>query len=225
MAQRLIKNSKLTNRQLNELIRYFALEVPASRAANVMQINRHSAERVYHIIRRCLARECELHSPLGGEVECDESYFGGRRKGPRGRGAAGKVPVFGLLKRNGKVYTRIVEDVSRKTLRQIIRTKVVPDSVIYTDSFRSYDGLVLDGFKHYRINHQKCFAVGKRNHINGIENFWGYAKTKLKSYYGVSREHFYFYLKEMEFRFNHRKVADLAALIKKTVKKHQPVLD
>ena len=225
MAQRLIKNSKLTNRQLNELVRYFALEVPASRAAKVMNINRHSAERIYQVIRRCLARECELHSPLGGEVECDESYFGGRRKGPRGRGAAGKVPVFGLLKRNGKVYTRIVEDVSRKTLRQIIRTKVVPESVIYTDSFRSYDGLVLDGFKHYRINHQKCFAMGKRNHINGIENFWGYAKTKLKSYYGVSREHFYFYLKEMEFRFNHRKATNLAALIKKTVKQHQAVLD
>jgi len=222
---RLIKNSKLTNRQLNELVKYFALEVPASRAANVMSINRHSAERVYQVIRRCLARECELHSPLGGEVECDESYFGGRRKGPRGRGAAGKVPVFGLLKRNGKVYTRIVEDVSRQTLRQIIKTKVVPESIIYTDSFRSYDGLVLDGFKHYRINHQKAFAVSKRNHINGIENFWGYAKTKLKSYYGVSRQHFYFYLKEMEFRFNHRKAANLAALIKKTVMKHQAVLD
>ncbi len=225
MPARLIKNSKLTNRQLNELAKYFALEVPASRAAKVIGINRHSAERVYHIIRRCLARECELHSPFGGEVECDESYFGGRRKGPRGRGAAGKVPVFGLLKRNGKVYTRIVKDVSRKTLQQIIRTKVVPESVIYTDSFRSYDGLVLDGFRHYRINHQKCFAMSKRQHINGIENFWGYAKTKLKSYYGVSRGHFYFYLKEMEFRFNNRKAADLAALIKKTVKKHQAVLD
>jgi transposase len=225
VPQRLVKNSKLTNRQLNELVKYFALEVPASRAAKVMGINRHSAERVYQVIRRCLARECELHSPLSGEVECDESYFGGRRKGPRGRGAAGKVPVFGLLKRNGKVYTRIVEDVSRKTLRQIIRTKVVPESVIYTDSFRSYDGLVLDGFKHYRINHQECFAMSKRQHINGIENFWGYAKTKLKSYYGVSREHFYFYLKEMEFRFNHRKATNLAALIKKTVKKHQAVLD
>jgi transposase len=222
---RLIKNSKLTNRQLNQLIGYFALEVPANRAAKVMSINRHSAERVYQVIRRCLARECEFHSPLGGEVECDESYFGGRRKGPRGRGAAGKVPVFGLLKRNGKVYTRIVEDVSRKTLRQIIRTKVVPESVIYTDSFRSYDGLVLDGFRHFRINHQKAFAVSKRNHINGIQNFWGYAKTKLKSYYGVSREHFYFYLKEMEFRFNNRIEPDLAALIKKTVRKHQTVLD
>jgi len=89
----------LTNRQLNQLIGYFALEVPASRAAKVMNINRHSAERIYQIIRRCLARECEESSPFGGEVECDESYFGGRRKGKRGRGAAGKVPVFGLLKR------------------------------------------------------------------------------------------------------------------------------
>ena len=140
MPRRLIRNSKPTNRQLNEPVKYLALEVPASRAANVMGINRHSAERVYHVIRRCLARECELHSPLGGEVECDESYFGGRRKGPRGRGAAGKVPVCGLLKRNGKVYTRIVEDVSRKTLRQVIRTKVVPESVIYTDSFRARHG-------------------------------------------------------------------------------------
>lgn len=95
MPQRLIKNSKLTNRQLNQLIGYFALEVPAARAAKVMGINRHSAERVYQVIRRCLARECELHSPLGGEVEADESYFGGRRKGPRGRGAAGKVPFSG----------------------------------------------------------------------------------------------------------------------------------
>lgn len=78
------------------------------RMRSVMGISRHSAERVYRVIRRCLTRECELHSPSGGEVECDESYFGGRRKGPRGRGAAGKVPVFGLLKRDGKVYTRIV---------------------------------------------------------------------------------------------------------------------
>ena len=135
MPRRLIRNSKLTNRQLNELVKYFALEVPAGRAAKAMGINRHSAERVYQVIRRCSARACELHSPLGGEVECDGSYFGGRRKGPRGRGAAGKVPVFGLLKRNGKVYARIAGDVSRKTLRQVIRTKLVPESVIYTGSY------------------------------------------------------------------------------------------
>jgi transposase len=116
---------------------------------------------------------------------CDESYFGGRRGGSRGRGAAGKVPVFGLLKRNGKVYTRIVENVSRETLRQIILTKVVPESVI--DSFRSYDGLVLNGFKYYRIN-------------------------------------IYFYLKEMELRFNHRMTENIATLIKKIAHKCDPAL-
>ena len=225
MTKRIIKNSKLTNRQVNQLIAYFALEIPANRAAQVMQINRHSAERVYQIIRRSLARECELQSPLGGEVEMDESYFGGRRKGTRGRGAANKIPVFGLLKRNGKVYTRIVNDVSRKTLRQIIKSKVVPESVIFTDSSRSYDGLVLDGFKHYRINHAKAFAYSNRQHINGIENFWGYAKNKLRRYNGVHRNHFYFYLKEMEYRYNHRRAANFKALVKKTVVKYQSVLD
>jgi len=156
--------------------------------------------------------------------EVDESYFGGRRKGQRGRGAAGKVPVFGLLKRNGKVYTRIVKDVARETLRKIIRTKIIPESVIYSDSFRSYDGLVLDGFRHYRINHAKQFKRGKRNHINGIENFWGYAKTKLKRYYGINRNYFYLYLKEMEFRFNNRKTSNLGSIIKRILKKNKAVL-
>lgn len=67
--------------------------------------------------------------------------------------------------------------------------------------------------------------MSKRSHIDGIENFWGYDKTKLKSYYGVSREYFYFYLKEMELRFNHRDAANLAALIKKIVRKHEAALD
>ena len=205
-------------------MKFFGIEVSAIVAAKTMKINRHSAERVYQIIRRCLALECEKRSPFEGEVEVDESYFGGYRKGNRGRGAAGKVPVFGLLKRNGWVYTRIVKDVSRETLRRIIRTRVVPESVIYSDGFRSYDGLILDGFKHYRINHGKSFAK-KRNHINGIENFWSYAKTKLKRYYGINRKQFYFYLKEMEFRFNYRKQSDLPLIIRKIVKEQIAVLD
>ncbi|HDZ85688.1 MAG TPA: IS1595 family transposase, partial [Candidatus Moranbacteria bacterium] len=203
MTKRLIKNSKLTNRQINKLIEYFALEVSANKAAKVLNINRHTAERVYTLIRINLAIECERHSPFGGEVEIDESYFGGFRKGNRGRGAAGKVPVFGLLKHKGKVYTKVVNDVSSKTLRKIIRTKIIPESVVYSDGFRSYDGLVPDGFKHYRVKHEKTFVEKNRSHINGIENFWGYAKTKMRRYYGIDRKHFCLYLKEMEFRFNH----------------------
>ncbi len=217
MSSKWIKNSKLTNRQVGRLIDYFVLEVPAIKASKMLSINRHSGERIYAIIRINIARECEKQSPLGGEVEVDESYFGGKRKGQRGRGAAGKVPVFGILKRNDKVYTRIVEDVSRKTLRRIIRTRVIPESAIYSDSFRSYNGLVLDGFKHYRIDHDSGFINEGRSHINGIENFWGYAKTKLKRYYGVSREHYYLYLKEMEFRFNNRN-RDLRCIIRGILK-------
>lgn len=217
MTKRLIKNSKLTNRELGRLIDFFALEVPAKKAAKALGVNRHSAERVYHLIRLRLAAECEKQSPFEGEVEVDESYFGGYRKGNRGRGAAGKVPVFGLLKRQGKVYTRIVKDVSRETLRKIIRTQVVPESVIYSDGFRSYDGLILDGFRHYRIRHEETFAR-KHNHINGIENFWGFAKTKLKKYYGINRKYFYLYLKEMEFRFNNRKHSNLGLLMRKLLR-------
>jgi len=217
MASRWVKGSKISNRQIGKLIDYFVLEVPASKASMMMSINRNTAQRIYNVIRIKLAQECEERSPFKGEVEVDESYFGGRRKGQRGRGAADKVPVFGILKRNGRVYTRIVEDVSRKTLRTIIRKKVVPKSAIYTDSFRSYDGLVLDGFKHYRVNHDSDFSDGKRNHINGIENFWGYAKMKLKRYYGISRKHYYLYLKEVEFRFNHRN-EDLRTVIESILK-------
>jgi transposase len=224
MTKRLIKNSKLTNRQINKLIEYFVLEVSANKAAKASGVNRHTAERVYTLIRISLAIECERHSPFGGEVEIDESYFGGFRKGNRGRGAAGKVPVFGLLKRKGKVYTRIVNDVSRETLRKIIRTKIIPESIVYSDGFRSYDGLVLDGFKHYRVRHEKAFVARNRNHINGIENFWGYAKTKMKRYYGIDRKHFYLYLKEMEFRFNHRQ-QDLGLIITKLLKSDKSILD
>ena len=96
---------------------------------------------------------------FGGEIEVDESYFGGRRKGKRGRGAAGKDPVFGILKRSGKVYTKIISDASGATPILIIKRKVVPDSIVYSDCWRGCN-VVLDvsGFHHFRVNHSKLFA-------------------------------------------------------------------
>jgi transposase len=88
----------------------------------------------------------------------DESYFDGRRKGKRGRGAAGKVPVFGLLKRGGKVYAKVIPDATGKTLKAIMETKIVPDSIVYSDTFNSYNVLDVSDFKHYRINHSRLFA-------------------------------------------------------------------
>ena len=127
----------------------------------------------FHRLREIIAYhlEQEVDAVFSGEIEVDESYFGGKRKGKRGRGAAGKVPVFGLLKRGGKVYTKVIPDASSATLYPIIQRKVVPDSIVYSDCWRGYNVLDVSDFKHFRINHSKLFA-DKANHINGIENFW-----------------------------------------------------
>ena len=110
-----------------------------------------------------------------GEIEVDESHFGGKRKGRRGRGSQGKIPVFGLLKRGGKVYTKIIADASSATLIPIIEQMVIPDSIVYTDSWKSYNILDISDFRHFLINHSLLFA-DRHNHINGIENFWNQAK-------------------------------------------------
>ena len=122
---------------------------------------------------------------FAGEIEVDESYFGGTRKGKRGRGSAGKVPVFGLLKRGGKVYTKIIADASGQTLMPIIAHKVIPDSI----SWRGYNVLDVSDFKHYRINHSKLFA-DNQNHIHGIENFWNQAKRHKRQFNGVPKVNF-----------------------------------
>ena len=77
--------------------------------------------------------------PLAGEIEVDERYFGGWRKGKRGRGAAGKVPVCGILKRSGRGYTKVIPATKAKTLRGIMQDQIVPDSIVYTDAYRSYN--------------------------------------------------------------------------------------
>lgn len=119
----------------------------------------------------------------------------------RGRGAAGKVPVFGLLKRGGKVYAKVIPDVKGQTLRTIMENKIVPDSIVYSDTFGSYNVLDIFAFRHYRINHTKLFA-DRQTHINGIENFWNQAKRHMRKFNGVPKSHFPLFLKECEWRFN-----------------------
>ena len=144
----------------------------------------------------------EEAAELAGEVEVDESCFGGVRKGKRGRGAAGKVPVFGLLKRGGRVFVLPVKDTKSNTLIPIIACKVQPDSVVYTDAYKVYDVLDITDFHHMRINHSKLFA-DQTNHINGIENFWNQAKRHLRRYNGIPRGSFPLFIKECEWRFNY----------------------
>jgi len=173
------------------------------RACKELGIAYNTAYKVYLRIRLAIYRFTQQDDTLfAGEVEMDEAYFGGRRKGKRGRGAK-KIPVFGILEGQGKVKVEIVPDVSGESLLRETIKKVKRGSLIYTDRFGSYDGLVLYGFRHERIDHSRRFANGKV-YINGIEGFWSYAKERLMKYHGVRPEHFVLYLKELEFRYNHR---------------------
>ena len=130
----------------------------------------------------------------------DKSYFGGRCRSRRGRGASGKVVVFGILKRNGRVYIVAVDNAKSDTL-PVIKQKIMPDSIVYMDSLSSYDKPGVSGFIHHHINHSKALA-DHQNYINGIENFWNQAKRVLRKYNGINRKSFPLFLKECEFRFN-----------------------
>ena len=203
---RYIKFSRISEVKFRELLRHFAHDLDANTIASLVQLNRNTVNRYLNLFRKRIADLCEQQSPFKGEIEVDESYFGGKRiKGKRGRGAFKKTPVFGILKRGGKVYTEIVPDCAKATLQGIIRGRVDPDSVIHSDGWRGYNGLVDLGFKkHYRVNHGSDEFVNRKSHINGIESFWSYAKRRLAKFHGINDSTFYLHLKECEFRFNYR---------------------
>ena len=198
-----MRKSRLSWYKQERLIEHFVSGSTARCAARLIDVNKTTASYYFHRLRELIALHVaqEAHEAFGGEIEVDESYFGGVRKGKRGRGAAGKVPVFGLLKRGGRVYTQIISDAKSGTLMPIIERKVIPDSIVYSDCWRGYNVLDVSDFKHYRINHSKLFA-NKHNHINGIENFWNQAKRHMRKFNGVPKEHFGLFLKECEWRFN-----------------------
>ena len=189
-----MRKSRLSKHKQDRLIEHFVSGSTARTAAELVNVNKSTAAYYFHRLREIIALETRNTSVLSGEFEVDESYFGGTRKGRRGRGAAGKIPVFGILKRGGKVYTQAIPDASGRTLIPIIEDRIMPDSIVYSDCWRGYDVLDVSEFKHYRINHSKMF-VDKQNHINGIENFWNQAKRHMRKFNGVPAKHFPLFLK------------------------------
>ncbi|WP_423983642.1 IS1595 family transposase [Glaesserella parasuis] len=199
-----ITHCKLKKSIQKKLLEFFMLEVTARSAADLLVIQPNSAILFYRKIREVISNHLALEADevFDGQIELDESYFDGTRKGKRGRGAVGKTAVFGLLKRDGKVYT-----------------VVVPNSICdtFTDFYRSYDVLDVSEFNHFRINHSTHFAE-KQNHINGIENFGNQAKRHLRKFNGIPKAHFELYLKECEWRFNHSNLKSQISILKQLVK-------
>jgi transposase-like protein len=207
MSKRYQESSRFSDAKYRQVVKCFALDLTITQTADLCSISRNAVNRVYVKIRELILKQTRSESPFSGEIEADESYFGPRRvKGKRGRGAGIKTIVFGLLKRDGKVYTEIVPNAKAATLQSIIRGHASIESVIHTDDWAGYDGLVDVGFeKHFRVNHgENEFSTGDGNHINGIESFWGFAKHRLVKFKGIPKEKFEIYLLETEFRFNMR---------------------
>ena len=155
MKNKYIHHSHISERKFREIVKCFEHDFTSQETAGFTGISRVTVGKLFIEFRkRILTLEDEL--PVEGEIELDESYFGPRRvRGKRGRGAGSKIPVFGIIKRGDKVFTKVVNNCSREELLPIIKGQVLEGSDIYTDGWRAYDGLILDGYKHYRIHHHE----------------------------------------------------------------------
>ena len=144
--------------------------------------------------------------PESGDFEADECYIGGRRHGKRGRGAEGKMPIFGITQRDGEVSATKVNDLKSSTVYPLIKERVLPQSMIYTDEFSIYDNLQKQGYHHKRVHHASRVWVMGDAHTNNIEGFWSVLKRGINGvYHAVSEKYLQNYIDEYAFRYNHRK--------------------
>ena len=177
-------------------------------------ITQKSAWHVDHRVRT--AMRVGSFEKLGGHVEVDETFIGGkarfmhkyqRERKIKGTGGYGKVAVMGLLERHGEVRCHVVGDRRRRSLDGAVREHVEAGSFVYSDALKSYSDLK-DEYVHQVIDHAEKYVDGQI-HTNGIENFWSLLKRGLKgTYVSVEPFHLFRYLDEQSFRYNHRKLTD-----------------
>ncbi len=201
-----MKFNRLSKYKIKKIINCFSMDLTATATSELLKLNRKTVNNYFTEFRELILEDSiQKHQKELGIFELDESYFGAKRvRGKRGRGAAGKTPVFGVLKREGKVFVSIVPRCSREELLPIIQGKILEGSTIHTDGWKAYDGLILNGYTHYRVFHHENEFVRGKSHVNGIESFWSFAKRRLAKFNGLTDEKFILHLKECECRFNLR---------------------
>jgi transposase len=179
--------------------------VPAKELQRQLGVTYKTAWRIGHEIRKYMS-SIDGNPPLSGTVEADETYVGGTRKGMRGRGAAGKTIVFGMLEKGGDVITQVVPNVRRITLQPIVEANVAKGTSMQTDELPTYRSLRVAGYPHATVNHGSGEYVSGTTHVNSIEGFWSQIKRSIKgTHVHVSGKHLAKYLGEFEYRYNLRR--------------------
>ena len=179
--------------------------VSAKELSKILGITHKCALRMTHKIRELMDASIEPGF-LSGIVEVDECYIGGKTKGgKRGRGADNKVPVIGMVERGGKVCAKVTTRVTKEQVMEQITKTIATGSKLYTDEFRSYNGLKHAGYEHETVTHSKEEWARGTIHTNTIEGFWGQLKRSLHgTYHAVSPKYLPNYIQEFAFRYNHR---------------------
>lgn len=221
----IIKSAKLSDFKIKKLVWYFCIDIDATKTSLIVGINRNTVNRYFILFRSLIYdhQQQEFNRVIKGIAECDEAYFGGKRRrgvpGKRGRGTD-KRPVFGIYERGTRVYTELIPNCKKKILQPIIRGRISPEATVVTDYWRGYSGLVDVGYdRHIRLNHQQGeWSDGQGHHINGIENFWSFCKRRLAKFNGT-KVNFAYHLKECEWRYKKTKqqiFKELIVLLKRS---------
>lgn len=230
------RTPRISVKKRNSLIKCFALDMNATHAAAATKVSRTCANHWYRYFRELIYRQSRMAPRLFGEVEIDQAEFGGRGRKrmqsllkryakkythaeymekARAIRKEHKVLVFGMLQRGGLVYCHIITNANSNTLRAVVRLVAEPGSTVFTDKWRGFIDLRLDGYIHKSVNHSEEYVARDGSHINGIESFWSFAKRRVTKFNGLARTTLPLHIKECEFRYNNK---DVSAALKKLLK-------
>ena len=195
--------------------------ISSPQLAKDLHITQKTAWYMLQKIRTCFI--CKNIGFLSGEVECDETFVGGKNKNrhwdkkvknSQGRSFKDKTPVLGMLQRKGDIICRVVKNTSQSELTPMILKFVDKHyTVLYTDEWQGYNK-VGQMYHHYFVDHGRGKYVDGRVYTNTIEGFWSIFKRGILGiYHHLSRKHLQLYANEFAFRYNTRKLGERSRFI------------